>query len=78
MATKAESSAAENVTTAIADPYSPENLFYCHLSLGLAENPVKRGILSQADFKTACKVLTRKHGLPKDSIFAEITMPLFL
>ena len=52
-------------------PYSPENLLYYHTSLGLVETLVKRGVLTQADFMRACVLLTRKYGLPADSIFAE-------
>ena len=52
-------------------PYSPENLLYYHTSLGLVETLVKRGVLTQEDFKKACAILTRKYGLPPDSIFAE-------
>ena len=52
-------------------PYSPENLLYYHTSLGLVETLVKRGVLTREDFKKACVLLTRKYGLPADSIFAE-------
>ena len=52
-------------------PYDPENLLYYHTSLGLVETLVKRGVLTREDFKKACVLLTRKYGLPADSIFAE-------
>ena len=72
MATKKGNIAAGIVTTKPVDPYSFENLFYYHVSLGLVETLVIRGILSRADFKKSCTILTKKYGLPKDSIFAEI------
>ena len=53
------------------NPYSPDNLILYHTSLGLLETLVKRGILTKNDFKKACQVLTRKYGLPANSIFAE-------
>lgn len=52
-------------------PYSPDNLILYHTSLGLLETLVKRGVLTKNDFKKACQVLTRKYGLPANSIFAE-------
>ena len=52
-------------------PYDPENLLYYHTSLGLIETLVKRGVLTKDDFARACVLLTRKYGLPADSIFAE-------
>ena len=58
-------------STAPGSPYSPENLLYSHTSLGLVETLVKRGVLTREDFKKACVLLTRKYGLPADSIFAE-------
>ena len=58
-------------STAPGSPYSPENLLYYHTSLGLVETLVKMGVLTREDFKKACVLLTRKYGLPADSIFAE-------
>ena len=52
-------------------PYTPDNLILYHTSLGLLETLVKRGVITKIDFKKACQVLTRKYGLPADSIFAE-------
>lgn len=52
-------------------PYAPDNLLMYHTSLGLLETLVKRGVLTKNDFKKACQVLTRKYGLPANSIFAE-------
>ncbi len=72
METEKESIVAGNATPIPADPYSPENLLYYHTSLSLVEKLVKRGILSQADYKKSCRILTRKYGLPLDSIFAVI------
>ena len=72
MATEKENTAAGIVTTAPVDPYSPENLLYYHTSLALVENLVRRGVLSQADYKKSCVILTKKYGLPQGSIFAEI------
>ena len=55
-----------------ADPYSPDNLMLYHVSLGLIEKLVRRDQLSLSDYRKACRLLTRKYGLPLDSIFAEI------
>ena len=52
-------------------PYAPDKLILYHTSLGLLETLVKRGVLTKIDFKKACTLLTRKHGLPENSIFAE-------
>ena len=54
-----------------SSPYDAENLLYYHTSLGLIETLVKRGVLTREDFARACVLLTRKNGLPADSIFAE-------
>lgn len=54
-----------------SSPYDAENLLYYHTSLGLVETLVKRGVLTREDFARACVLLTRKYGLPLDSIFAE-------
>lgn len=72
MAIKKGSTVAETATTKPVDPYSFENLFYYHVSLGVVEHLVTRGGLSRADFKKSCTILTKKYGLPRDSIFAEI------
>ena len=82
MGIKTENIVAESVTPSLAptetsvqpdegSPYDPENLLYYHTSLGLIETLVKRGVLTREDFKKACVLLTRKYGLPPDSIFAE-------
>lgn len=69
MAIKTENTAPGS---AVIDPYSPENLLYYHVSLGLVEHLYKRGVLSYSDLRQACKLLTKKYGLPKNSIFAEV------
>jgi hypothetical protein len=43
-----------------------------HVSLGLIEKLARSGDLSLSDYRKACRFLTRKYGLPLDSIFAEI------
>ena len=55
----------------IADPYDPNNLILYHTALSLAESLVHEGILSAADYRKARTILTKRHGLPLDSIFAE-------
>ena len=72
MGTRIESTAVAPVTTPPADPYSPDNLMLYHVSLGLIEKLVHSGQLSLSDYRNACRILTRKYGLPSDSIFAEI------
>ena len=59
-------------TSPRADPYSPEQQIMYHTSLALIDKLVQDGLLTQADFKRACTILTKKYGLPKDSIFAEV------
>lgn len=68
MGIKTESTAAGN---AIADPYSPDNLLLYHAALALTESLVRDGILSAADYRRSRAILTKRHGLPLDSIFAE-------
>lgn len=72
METKIESTAVAPVMMLPADPYSPDNLMLYHVSLGLIEKLVRSGDLSLSDYRKACRILTRKYGLPLDSIFAEI------
>lgn len=72
METQRENSAAGSATPTPADPYSPENLLRYHTSMALVETLVNRGVLTQADYKKSCRLLTKKYGLPLDSIFAEI------
>lgn len=72
METKTENTAAGNATLPPADPYSPEQQIAYHTSLALIDKLVQDGLLTQADFKIACTVLTKKYGLPEDSIFAEV------
>ena len=45
---------------------------YYHTSMALVENLVNKGVLSRADYKKCCQILTKKYGLSPDSIFAEI------
>ena len=72
METRNENTAAAPVTTLPVDPYSPDNLMLYHVSLGLIEKLVRCGQLSLSDYRKACRILTRKYGLPPDSIYAEI------
>ncbi len=72
MATETENIAAENVISLRADPYSYENLLMYHTSLSLVERMVRDGHLTMADYKKSVKILSKKYGFPKDSIFAEI------
>ena len=72
METKIESTVAAPAMTSPADPYSPENLMRYHVSLGLIERLVRSGDLSPSGYRKACRILTRKYGLPTDSIYAEI------
>ncbi len=72
MATETENIAAENVISLRADPYSYENLLMYHTSLSLVERMVRDGCLTMADYKKSVKILSKKYGFPKDSIFAEI------
>ena len=72
MGTRRENTAAAPVMMLPADPYSPDILILYHVSLGLIEKLVRSGDLSLSDYRKACQILTRKYGLPLDSIFAEI------
>ena len=72
MATKKGKIAAGIVTTKPVDPYSFENLFYYHVSLGLVETLVIRGILSRADFKKSCTILTKNMVFPKTAFLERL------
>ena len=72
MGIKKGNTVAAPATTPCDDPYSPDNLIRYHVSLGLVEKLVRSGDLSLSDYRKACRILTRKYGLPSDSIFAEI------
>ena len=72
MGTRRESIAAGNAIMPPADPYSPDNLMLYHVSLALIERLVRNGQLSLSDYRKSCRILTKKYGLPSDSIFAEI------
>ena len=72
METRKENTVVGNVTSPRADPYSPEQQIMYHTSLALIDKLVQDGLLTQADFKRACTILTKKYGLPKNSIFAEV------
>lgn len=72
MGTRKGNTAAASAFTPPADPYSPDNLMLYHVSLGLIESLVRKGHLTEADYRKSCRILTKKHGLPLDSIFAEI------
>ena len=72
METRKGNTAAGHATLPPADPYSPEQQIMYHTSLALIDKLVQDGLLTRADFKRACAVLTKKYGLPKDSIFAEV------
>ena len=72
METKKENTAVGNATSLPADPYSPDQQITYHTSLALIDKLVQNGLLTQADFKRACVILTKKYGLPDGSIFAEV------
>ena len=72
MATKIANTAAGNVISLPADPYSYENLLMYHTSLSLVERMVQEELLTQADYRKCVKILSKKYGFPPDSIFAEI------
>ena len=72
MGTRRESTVVAPAMTPPVDPYSPDNLMLYHVSMGLIEKLVRSGDLSLSDYRKACRILTRKYGLPSDSIFTEI------
>ena len=72
MGTRRGNTAVVPATTPPVDPYSPDNLIRYHISLGLVEKLVRCGQLSLSHYRKACRILTRKYGLPPDSIYAEI------
>ena len=72
METRKENTAAGNATLLPEDPYSPEQQIMYHTSLALIDKLVQDGLLTQADFKRACVILTKKYGPPDGSIFAEV------
>ena len=73
METKTESTAAGNVILRPCEDekYSPTNLMLYHTSLSLIRKLVQDGLLTNADYKKACTILTEKYGFPPDSIFSE-------
>lgn len=72
MATKTENTAAGNVISLPANPYSLDNLLMYHTSISLVERMVQLGLLTRADYQKSVKILSKKYGLPSNSIFAEI------
>jgi len=72
MATKTANSAAGNVISIPADPYSYENLLMYHTSLSLVERMVQENLLTPADYRKSVKILSKKSGFPPGSIFTEI------
>lgn len=72
MATGTENTAAGIATSAPDKAYSPDNLLRYHTSMALMERLVEDGLLTHADYRKSCTILTRKYGLPQDGIFAEI------
>lgn len=72
MATKTANSAAGNVISIPAGPYSYENLLMYHTSLSLVERMVQENLLTPADYRKSVKILSKKYGFPQGSIFAEI------
>ena len=71
MATRKDNSVVETVTSAPDSIYSPENLLRYHTTLALLEKLTQDGKLSLSDYRKSCTILSRKYGLPSDSIFAE-------
>ena len=72
METKIENIAVGNAMSHPADPYSPDQQIMYHTSLALVDKLVQNGLLTQSDFIRACTILSKKYGLPEDSIFAEV------
>lgn len=72
METKNESIAVGNAMSHPADPYSPDQQIMYHTSLALVDKLVQNGLLTHSDFIRACTILSKKYGLPEDSIFAEV------
>ena len=53
------------------DKYAPENLILYRTSLSLYRNLRDEGKLSDSSYRKIRTILTRKYGLPADSIFVE-------
>ena len=53
------------------DVYSPENLMVYRTSLALFRNMVDEGIFDESEYGQIRTIITKKHGLSSDSIFAE-------
>ena len=71
METKIENTAAGNVISHPASPYSPDNLLLYHTSISLVERMVQLGLLTSADYRKSVTILSKKYGFPSYSIFAE-------
>ena len=72
MGTKKGNIAVGNATAPPADPYTHDNLLSYYASVSAIEGLLHKGVLSETDYKKSCRILTKKHGIPLDSIFAEI------
>lgn len=77
MGTREESSAAGNAMEStgekLTDPYSADNLIAYRISLSLIDRLLTDGVITASDRRKAYTIITKRHGLSLDSIFAETT-----
>lgn len=71
MAIKAENTAVANAMSPPDNAYDADNLIRYHTSLALVEKLVEDGMLTAADYRKTCILLSRKYSIPLDGIFAE-------
>lgn len=72
MATKTENIAVANAISNQEDKAQIENLMVYRTSLALIKSLADDGVFNSTEFKKICTILTKKHGLSSDSIFAEV------
>lgn len=75
MGIRKESSVAVNATEStgekLTDPYSADNLIAYRISLSLIDRLLTDGVITVSDRRKAYTIITKRHGLSLDSIFAE-------
>lgn len=72
MATKTENIAVANAISNQEDKAQIENLMIYRTSLALIKSLEDEGVFNSGEVKKICTILTKKHGLSSDSIFAEV------
>lgn len=59
-----------NLNNEVHESYSAENIMNYRIAVSLVDNMAAEGFLTGADKKKLYAVLTRRHGIEPDSIYA--------